>query len=166
MKQRPTRDRGFTLIELVMVLMLVGILSTYAVVRIPAQNELVLHSQTALLLTHLRHAQSLSLSWGQPLRFTLSSSGYSVSCVNFPIASPCDVNPVLDPVTGSAFTVNVEPGISLSLIPVGTTTIEFDSLGRPVASGSLISTISQITLTSDGVSRVISVYPVTGYAAS
>jgi MSHA pilin protein MshC len=162
MKKRRARDGGFTLIELVMVLVLTGILASYAVVRFPAQNELVLHSQTALLLTHLRHTQALAVHWAQPLRFTLSSGGYTVVCINSSTTSPCNNNPVLDPVTGLAFIVSVEAGISLS----GATSIEFDSLGRPVSGGSLISTSSQITLTSGGVSRVVSISPVTGYAAS
>lgn len=119
---------GFTLLELLVVLIIVGILAVNAVVRWPPDSELKLPAQAELLASHLRHMQLLAMYWGQPLQLTVTGGSYSVSCVTAAATPPCDSSPVLDPVTGKSFTTTLESGISLS----GTTT-EFNVFGIPVS---------------------------------
>jgi MSHA pilin protein MshC len=62
-----TRDAGFTIIEIIAILIIMGIVSAYAVGR-AVFTERELQVQTEVLKTHLRHAQSRAMSsnlfWG------------------------------------------------------------------------------------------------------
>jgi MSHA pilin protein MshC len=153
---------GFTLIELVMVIVLVSILTAYAAVKWPSDSELKLPAQANLLASHIRHTQALAMHWGQSLRMTVSSGGYSVSCVTPSANPPCNNTPVLDPVTNQAFSIALESGISLA----GANT-DFDSLGRPVSGGTIISSTPArtFTLSADGASQAILLEPLTGFAS-
>jgi len=155
---------GFSLIELVTVITLVGILSAYAVARWPSDSELKLPSQANLFQAHLKHTQYLASIWGVPLRLTIAANSYSVSCVTSPGPAPCDVSPVIDPATNEAFNVVLQSGVSLSLASTPAVT-DFDSLGRPVSSGSIISTTPARTfsLVAGSSTRNIVLSSITGY---
>jgi MSHA pilin protein MshC len=154
---------GFTMIELVTVIVLLAILSAYAVTKWPGDSTFKLSAQAEAFAAHIQHTQALAMDWGQSLRLTINSSGYSVSCVTASATPPCDNSPVIDPTTNQAFSITLESGISLS----GTATTDFDTLGRPVSSGSLITTspASTFTLTADSVNQTVTVSPLTGFAA-
>lgn len=153
---------GFTLVELVIVIVLVSLLTTYAVVKWPTNNELKLPAQANLLASHIRHTQALAMHWGQALRLTISSGGYSVSCVNPSVNPPCNNTPVIDPVTNQAFNIALESGISLT----GANT-DFDTLGRPVSGGSILTSAPActFTLSADGASQTVIVEPLTGFTS-
>lgn len=154
---------GFSLIELVTVIVLVSILSVYAAVKWPSNDELKLPAQAELLVAHLRHMQALATHWGQPLRLTINSGGYSVACVTSSVNPPCNNSPVIDPVTRQSFSVSLETGISLS----GTASTDFDSLGRPVSGGSLITSTPArtFTLSADGANQTVTLSSLTGFAS-
>jgi len=129
--QSPVRVLGFTLIELIVVVVLVGILSAFVVSRaMPrAGDSTTAGYQAQRLASDLRHAQMLALAWGRALTFTASGNSYSVVCVA--TGGPCvsTTSPVVDPGRDGPFTVNME-GVSVS----GSTT--FDILGKPSAAAS------------------------------
>ncbi len=153
---------GFTLIELVIVIVLVSILSAYAVVKWPSDSELKLPAQASLLANHIRHIQALAMHWGQPLRLIVGAGGYSVSCVTASASAPCNNNPVIDPVTNQSFSISLESGISL-----GGADVDFDTLGRPVSGSNIITSTPArtFTLSADGVSQVVVLEPLTGFAS-
>lgn len=155
-------SHGFSLIELVMVIVLVSVLAVYAVAKWPSDGELKLPTQASLLANHIRHIQALAMHWGQPLRLTVSSGGYSVSCVSASASAPCNNSPVIDPVTHQAFNISLESGVSLT----GANT-DFDTLGRPVSGGTMITSTPArtFTLTADGVSQAVTLEPLTGFAS-
>lgn len=152
---------GFTLIEIVVVLILVGILSVNVIIHWPSNDELKMPAQAELMASHLRHIQTLAMDWGQPLRLTITGASYSVSCVTATTTSPCNNSPVIDPVTNQAFTTTLENGISLS----GTATTDFDTLGRPVSGGSLISSAETFTFTAGAKTATVTLNPLTGFAS-
>ena len=61
-------DRGFTLIEIVVVLVLVGIIATVAYTRSISTDKLNLASRTEKIQSHIRYAQSMAMKnndvWG------------------------------------------------------------------------------------------------------
>jgi MSHA pilin protein MshC len=152
---------GFTLVELVFVIILSGILAAYAVTQWPGDNELILPAQANSLVSDLRHSQALAMQWSQPLRFSVTTGSYTVSCVTASANAPCDSSPVIDPATGSAFSVTLPNGISL-----GTdASTDFDSLGRPVSGSTLLSNnpARSYTLSAGTSSVAITVQPITGF---
>lgn len=143
---------GWTIAELVMVLVVVAVLGTLAVLRFrPLEVQSL--QQAERLRNDLRHAQMLALTWGRPLRLTSAPGSYSVGCVSAGTA-PCNVNPVIDPATGQPFSVTLETGLTLG----GPATLDFDAIGAPSAAATF-------TVSGGGATRNVLVTPVAGLAS-
>lgn len=154
---RLKRQSGFTLIELVVVLMVLGVLSVYAAMRNSSPAAYTLRSQAEKMASDLRHVQSLATTWGRSLRITIvpgANGSYSVSCVTAG-TSPCDTSPVLNPTTGSAFTVSLQQGVALA---GPTTALEIDSLGKPNAAATYVLSVPDTTA-----SKSVAVAALTGF---
>lgn len=141
-------DSGFTLFELVLILVLVGIITVSV---IPSWNsaQVNLNRQSDLLARNLRHAQALAIHRATALTIDLSTTAYSVKD---------GASVITDPATGNAFTVTLEDGVTFSSF----TDFDLDSLGRPSNGVSLISADTTQTLTGGTRSRVITITPLTG----
>lgn len=147
-------NAGFTIVELVMVIVVLGIISVYAVTRSAPPAEVTLPSQAQKMASDIRHAQTLATTWGRRLRITITEGAngtYNVSCVTAG-AAPCNANPVIDPATGNGFNVALQQNVQLA----GTATLDFNSLGQPTAA-------ANYTLTSGTAVVTVTVAALTGY---
>ena len=140
--QRVHSSSGFTLMQLIIVLSMVGILSAYVIPKImPSAGKSTAGYQALKLADNLRHTRMLAVSWGKALKFKSDSASYRVTCSipatcsnATPAAANCP-NPtavIIDHGHNGPFCIAFESGVSLS----GPAEIEFDLLGRPLASGS------------------------------
>ena len=161
---------GWTLTELVIVLVVASIMTTVVVVRSlpPKQPQALLQAER--LRDDLRHMQLLAMTWNQSLRLTVQAGPprYSVACVTASAVAPCNAIPVLDPGRGGLFQVNLEEGLDLSLlIGAGASlTLDMDPLGRPRNGAALIGANSTFTIGGGGVSRTVVLLPLTGFATA
>lgn len=156
MKTIASHDRGFTLVELIVVIVVIGIVATYATMRNGSAATFTLPSQADSLARDLRHVQALATTWNRSLRVSTTAGAngsWSVSCVNAG-ASPCNASPVVDPATGAAFSASVQKGLVLA----GPTTFDVDSQGRPAASGTW-------TVSIEGSTKTVAVASPTGYVS-
>ena len=156
------QEAGFTLLELVVVLVLAAILSAYASVRWTSSAEATTGYQADRLARDIRHVQALAMNWGQPLRLNISAGAYSVTCINGSGAPPC-VNAgdiVRDPAANQPYSVNLDYGVSLT-----GSDITFDTLGRPLNGGSLLSIARTLTLTGGNRSWSVVTQPITGFVS-
>jgi MSHA pilin protein MshC len=154
MRGSPTKESGFTLMELVIVLVTVGVLSAYAMMRNSSSSVFSLVSQAQVMASDIRHAQALATVWGKRLRIDATGGAngvYTVSCVTAG-AAPCNASPVINPSTGEAFAVTLQKGIVLS----GPAQLEITSLGQPVAASTYV-------LTTEGSSLNLNVAALTGH---
>lgn len=135
-----------------MALVVAAILAAYAVPKFSSAAAMTVPQQADALVRDLRHAQQLALAWNRPLRFTVSTSGYSVACVTAG-AAPCDVSPVQDTARAGGFQATTVNGIALSVA-----TIDFDTLGRPGAAAA-------ITVSGGGVSKTVNVAAISGFVS-
>lgn len=144
-----TRMRGFSLLELVIVLVILGTLAAFAVPRIsPADNTLA--AQADRLARDLRHVQALAMQQGRTLAFDVqSATTYRATFGG---------STITDPATREPYTVTLENGVTLS----GTDSA-FDSLGRPVAAGSLLAVAHVYTLSGSSRTATITLSPITGF---
>ena len=155
----PSRCSGFTLIELAITLILIGILSSAVVmISISATAQHRVTSQADEFRRNLSHIQLLAISRGKRLRLLVSTNGYTVyDCPDAACVNPSVVT--ADPATGQPFTVLLTDHTTFT----SSSTLDFDSLGRPQYSGRITSA-RNYTLSGSGRSASINVLPITGFA--
>lgn len=139
---------GFTLVELVVAIVVIGIISAFVIPRSVSSAQLTLPSQARKMAGDLRRVQTLASTWGRSLRVAVTTGPngtYSVSCV-IAGAAPCNTNanaPVIDPATGESFSVSLQNNVSLA----GPATLDFDSSGKPSAAASYSQAYGDATAT-------------------
>ncbi|HEC17558.1 MAG TPA: type II secretion system protein [Sedimenticola sp.] len=153
---------GFTVMELVMVISILGIVAAFAIPRWQANGAYTVGYQADRLLSDIRYIQSLAMAWGENLRLDVSTGSYQVTCVNSSGTAACgsagDI--ITDPLTNQPFNVTLDSGITLAGIDT-----DFDKLGRPNSSGTLLSGARTFTLSGGSNSWTVSTAPVTGFAS-
>ncbi len=120
----PRAAAGFTLLEMVVVLVLIGILGVVSAPRLISLSAATLESQTKAFASDLRRVQLLASVKGISLCVQASGTHYSVVQCAQPAA------PFIDPATGLAFAGDFKNGISLinaAIVPP----LAFNSAGQP-----------------------------------
>ena len=183
---------GFTLIETIIVLLVLGILSVTMFISTNNVNKRNVSDQSDLLRRDLAHIQMLAIEFGVPLRFNLlytvqnvcTTSGgvttcapmksnffYKVTCPSAVANTPCSTKDMdfIDPATQETFNVVIPSALSLSAVDsAGLTaeTVDFDSLGRPVSGSTLLATspVRTFAFTAALKTSYVKLQPITGFA--
>ena len=158
-----TAQRGLTFVDVVVVMVIVSVMAAYGVMKMNSAGENTLAYQAQRLARDIRHVQVLSSTWGRPLQIATAGDTYTVSCVTAGLTPPCNASPVVDPVTGNAFTVSLQHGVSLAVSGVNPSA--FDTQGRPLNGGAVSTTSTSYTLSAGTSSIVVAVAPITGYVS-
>ena len=141
---------GFTLIELVAVMVIMATLGMFALPNF-SHNDATVPAQADQLGRVLRHAQALAMSQGRSLTVDIqSTTGYAITDGTTSTA-------IYDP-SGEEQDYILENGVTLT-----GNDIEFDSLGRPINTGSLISSAQTWTLNGTSNTATVSLQPLTGF---
>ena len=148
--------RGFTLVELVLVIVLVGIISAVAIPRFFDNTTFQERGFFDAALAAVRYAHKLSVASGCHTAVTVGASGLSLLR-----AATC---------SGTTFTQNVNrPSSSASYtetapggVAVGSAAFYFDGVGRPYDSAT--STLLAAALDISIGSRTLRIEPESGYA--
>lgn len=152
--QTAQRCRGFTLIEIIAILVLLSIIAVGAVSILPASNAR-LAKEAGRLSSHLRYAQ---------IRAQADTYQWRLVFTN---ANTYRIGPVVVP--GAGFTPGIVPGggtqgtLTDGVTTTSGTVIRFDSWGRPLNdAGTLLGADQTITLTQGTQSRNITIRAGTG----
>lgn len=151
------RARGFSLFELVAVLLLVGVLAVVAVPQFMATTSLTLPSVKAQLAASIRHAQGLAMSRGQRYRINFTAGSYQITDMGG--------TPIVQPVTASTAPIAVAPA-SLSGFnpPLTGNYLAFDTRGTPYVSATApLAATATITITAGTDSATVAIAPETGH---
>ena len=158
------KNSGFTLVEIIVVMLIVAIIGTVVASRYTGSNENELSGQLAVIKSHLRYAQAKAMGSTSPDPIPPSTSPSPLWYIRFQ-TTPAEYALFKD---GSKTffpgekdeDVTLKPGISLS----GSTYISFDYLGRPYpnmdAIGTQLTTVKTIVTSSAG---NVEIKPETGF---
>ncbi len=149
-------NRGFSLIELVVVIVLAAILSVAVFSRAPSKGALTINGQAEQLAADLRYAQALVQAEGQRICVSFTAAGYRLTTA----ASGCatDVETAAG-LTGQSTLedITLSNNLPSSRLVFGDKGIPYtDTVGTALASD------AQLTLTGEGGTIVVRVSPVTG----
>lgn len=130
MKRRMIRQdgRGFTLVEMITVLIVIGIVAAFIIVRMMDTRSVDLNSQLDVVKNHLRYAQSRAMATASPWGVTFATSKtyflFRGSAPTTPVIFQGEDNTTVDlSAKKSALTIT-----SASAAPQ---TITFDAYGSP-----------------------------------
>lgn len=116
---------GFSLIELVMIIVLIGIVMAVAVPKLQNTTDFSLEGSASMIVADIRHAQELAMAThdNKNVIFILNGASYAVETES-----------------DSVFrTVNLPSGVTITSSDV---TFTFNSLGEPIVGGGSSVTIS------------------------
>ena len=148
---------GFTLIELVMVLVLLGILAVYAVPRMINTGDFYARGFHDQSLAYLRYAQKTAIAQRRTVCVTLSSSGISLSMASAAASNTCAAT--LSGPNGEA-ALSARSGVAFSST---LSNFNFDALGQPVTTAATPAQAATQMLQVANVSRSITIEAGTGY---
>lgn len=151
--RRPAPHRGFTLPELVMVLVIVGILSALVAPRMLATRGFASRGFYDEAQAVVRFAQKTAIAWRRPIMVCVAATEIS-AISNGNCAAPAILT---HPASGGQLRSLAPDGVTLG--PAGS--FQFDGLGRP--SGAV--TITLTSTIADDPARQILVASETGYVS-
>ncbi|MEK6726173.1 MAG: type II secretion system protein [Deltaproteobacteria bacterium] len=163
-------QRGFTLIELVMILMLIAILAAVAIPRFSGYGAIKQGNAVVKIASDIRYAQNRATTTQQRSRLSsVDATNYEVYfCASYTQATCTCASGwsfATDPYTRGIFQVNLNTDYSGVTIASTVSLLEFDSLGRPYDGGGSCTASAGATVTvtySGETDRTISIQTQTG----
>ena len=154
--------RGFTLVELIIVIVLLGVLAVVAAPRIFNNADFYargFHDETMALL---RYAQKTAIAQRRTVcvTFTVAAvSTASLGIASLEAVATCNTN-LVGPRGDTPGTVTSRSGVNYTATPPAA--VSFDGLGQPLDTGGTPITSAR-TITVSGSGKVITIEPATGY---
>jgi MSHA pilin protein MshC len=139
--------RGFTIIELIVVIVIIGILLVVAAARLTGVDAFEVQAFFDSTKSAVRFAQKLAVAQRTNVVVVVGATSVSVC-----YTSPGCGSPVTDPTTGRAMRVSAPSGVSVS----GPASVSFDGLGSATPGGT-------ITVNGGGMTRSLVIEQDTGY---
>ncbi len=157
--------RGFTLMEVIIVVILIGIASAIAVPMVSNVGSMQVRAAANRVAADLEYAKSMAISRGQHYSVVFSATAASYEIVDK------NGNPIPHPITKQPrYLVGFRDDCRLNRVGIGSATFDgtnkvmFDYLGIPYNGGGTgLANVGVITLQAGGVTKTVRVEPVTGF---
>jgi MSHA pilin protein MshC len=149
------RELGFTLVELVAVIVITGIIAAISAPRFIGVDAFDARGSYSTLSSALRYAQKTAIAQRITVYANINTST-RVVCIGY--TSNCSTA-VLDPSTQVAYSKTLSNNVTIT---ASTSTIGFDGLGKPVPNASATFIIKNAVVPTES-TRTITVEADTGY---
>ena len=163
--QRPRRQgallRGFTLIELIIVIVLLGVLAVVAAPRMFNSNDFYARGFHDETLGFLRYAQKTAIAQRRTVCVTFAVAAVSTASLRTASAQTvpvCDAD-LVGPRGDKPGVITSRSGVNYATTP---SALGFDGLGQALSDTGVVLDVPR-TITVTGSGRVITVEPATGY---
>ncbi len=165
LRARPGALRGFTLVEVILVVVILAIAAMMAIPFATSGASTQLKSAATIIASDLEYAKSMAISRGKQYSvvFNTGAESYQIEDVNgVVIDHPIKKGP-------NTYVVNFAKDSRLSQVKIssvdfdGTVTVSFDYLGSPRRADDGYLNTGSVTLSAGGATMTVNVEPVTGY---
>jgi prepilin-type N-terminal cleavage/methylation domain-containing protein len=169
-------QKGFTLIEITIVLVLMAIISAYVIGRSMNTQQIDLAAQTDRIRNQIRYAQSMAMKrsdadeiWG--IKLNTTTDQYWLFFATIPVAAGAPDLPaqqVVFPGEKNKKIALADLGVSMTKAPPLNSEIFFDRLGKPytgyidTTNNTALANDLTLTISSGGQNRTITIIPETG----
>jgi MSHA pilin protein MshC len=149
------RESGFTIVELVAVIVITGIIAAIAAPRFIGVDAFDARGSHGTLISALRYAQKTAIAQRRNVFVNINTTT-RVVCLGY--TNDCN-SPVIDPATQAAYskTLSINVSVGASITPIG-----FDGLGKPIPNAIATFTIQNAVVLAEPM-RTITVEAETGY---
>ena len=148
------RQSGFTLLELVVIMIIVGILAVTALPRFFDRQTFDARGFYDQTLAMLRYAQKVAIAQRTNVFFNATTSG-NIVCLTYVADAGCtSATGVLSPADNALFKKTAPTGITLS----SSISFSFSALGKPNPDAAV-----SLDIVGNGITRTITVERETGY---
>lgn len=154
-EQNMQRESGFTIVELVAVLVITGIIAAIAAPRFIGVDAFDARGSYGTLVSALRYAQKTAIAQRRNVYVNVNTTT-RVVCLGY--TNNCS-SAVIDPATQAAYAKTLSSNVNIA---ASTTPIGFDGLGRPVPNATATFTIQNAVVATES-TRTITVEADTGY---
>ena len=142
--------RGFTLVELIVILVILGILAVVVLPRFFDRKEFDARAFLDETAAALRYAQKAAIAERRTVCAAFTANSVTLTVRSMPGSGPCDT-PLAGPGGTAPYTVTAAGGVTFTSAPAS---LSFDAEGRPSAGA---------TLAVSGISATLTVEAETGY---
>jgi MSHA pilin protein MshC len=119
-------ERGFTLAELIVILIIVGILAVFVMPRFTGRQIFDTRGAFDEVGAALRYARQQAVAQRREVCVALAAGGISITRAPLPPPGSCDTTSLINPATGTAYLLPMPAGVTIA----AAATIRFDALGR------------------------------------